>query len=50
MQDGETIESIAKSYQVEPRFILEDTHNQYLQNQAADGQDNDRDGEIDEPR
>ena len=49
VQDGETVESIAKSYQVEPRSILEDSHNQYLQNQAADGQDNDRDGEIDEP-
>ena len=49
VQDGETIESIAKSYQVEPTSILEDSHNLYLQNQAADGQDNDRDGEIDEP-
>ena len=49
VQDGETVESIARSYQVEPRSILEDSHNQYLQDQAADGQDNDRDGEIDEP-
>ena len=49
VQDGETVESIAKSYQVESRSILEDSHNQYLQIQATDGQDNDRDGEIDEP-
>ena len=42
VQDGETVESIAKSYQVDPRSILEDSHNQYLQDQAADGQDNDR--------
>ena len=49
VQDGETVESIAKSYQVDPRSILEDSHNQYLQDQAADGQDNDGDGEIDEP-
>ena len=49
VQDGETVESIAKSYQVEPRSILEDSHNQYLRDQATDGQDNDRDGEIDEP-
>ena len=49
VQDGETVESIAKSYQVDPRSILGDSHNQYLRDQAMDRQDNDRDGEIDEP-
>ena len=49
VQDGETVESIAKSYQVDPHSILKDSHNQYLRDQATDGQDNDRDGEIDEP-
>ena len=49
VQDGATVESIANSYKVNPRSILEDSHNQYLRDQATDGQDNDRDGEIDEP-
>ncbi len=46
---GETLDGIAKSYQVDPQAILADPHNQYLRDQATDGSDNDDDGEVDEP-
>ena len=47
--EGETLEGIAKSYQVDPQAILADPHNQYLRDQVTDSRDNDGDGEIDEP-
>ena len=46
---GETLESIAASFQVDTQSILNATENRYLQAQATDGRDNDGDGEIDEP-
>ncbi|MCZ6678170.1 MAG: LysM peptidoglycan-binding domain-containing protein [Candidatus Poribacteria bacterium] len=49
VEEGETLESIAKSYQVDAQAILTDSHNQYLRDQATDGRDNDSDGDVDEP-
>ena len=46
--EGETLEDIAHSYQVEVQSILEDSHNQYLRAQLTDGRDNNGDGQIDE--
>ena len=47
--EDETLDGIAKSYQVDPQAILADPHNRYLRDQATDGSDNDDDGEVDEP-
>ena len=49
VQEGELLEAIAESYGVSVQSILDDSHNQYLRDQATDGRDNNRDGEIDEP-
>ena len=49
VQGNEALEAIAKSYRVEVQSILDDSHNRYLLDQATDGRDNNRDGEIDEP-
>ena len=49
VQEGETLEGIATSYQVDVQSILNDPHNQYLRDQATDGRDNNDNGEIDEP-
>ena len=49
VEEGETLESISASYRVNLQAILSDSHNEYLQDQAGDGQDNDRDGKVDEP-
>ena len=46
---SETVESIAESYRVAVPSLLDDSHNQYLRDQATDGRDNDGDGEVDEP-
>ncbi len=48
VNSDETLEEIAQSYQVDVQSIFTNPHNQYLQDQGADGRDNDSDGEIDE--
>lgn len=49
VQDKETLEAIAQSYRVDVQSILNDSHNQFLQDHATDGQDNNGDGQVDEP-
>ncbi len=48
VDSDETLEEIAESYQVEVQSILTNPRNQYLQDQATDGRDNDSDGDVDE--
>ena len=48
VNSDETLKEIAESYKVDLQSILDNSHNQYLQDQAADGRDNDGDGDIDE--
>jgi len=48
VKEGDTLESIAASYEISVSEILAHEYNLYLKAQASDKRDNDADGEIDE--
>lgn len=49
VKEGDTLESIAKSYGIDVSLILNNKYNKYLKDQEFDGRDNNSNGQIDEP-
>jgi len=49
VKEGDTLESIAKSYGIDVSLILNHPYNKYLKDQETDGRDNNSNGQIDEP-
>ncbi|GIX07080.1 MAG: hypothetical protein KatS3mg115_1483 [Candidatus Poribacteria bacterium] len=48
VEEGETLQSIAAAYRVDPEAIINDRRNEPLRRQRSDGLDNDNDGFVDE--